>query len=90
MKIRLLLLCLKVEDIMEKTIIDILTNSIGAVAVAAIFLVYLDRNDKRNNELIGNHLKHSTDAMLQMSNALTKLVSTIDSLKRFIKNSSKR
>ena len=68
---------------------DILTNSIGAVAVAFIFLIYLDRQDKRTTELINNHLKHSTDAMQDMSVALSKLVSVIESLKRFIKNNSK-
>ena len=74
---------------MEKTVIDILTNSVGAVAVSALFLVFLDRNEKRNTDLITNHLKHSTDAMIQFSNALTKLTATIGSLKRFIKNNSK-
>mgnify|MGYP001606051975 FL=1 len=68
---------------------DILTNSIGAVAVAFIFLIYLDRQDKRTTELINNHLKHSTDAMQDMSIALSKLVSVIESLKKFIKNNSK-
>ena len=71
---------------MEKTFTDIITNSIGAVAVAALFLWFLDRNEKRTSTLIENHLKHSTDAMTQFVVALTKLVSTIESLKRFINN----
>ena len=71
---------------MEKTLIDIVSNSIGAVAVSAIFLLYLDRQDKRTTTLMGNHFQHSTDAMEKMSNALTKLIVAIESLKRFIKN----
>lgn len=75
---------------MEKTLIDIITNSIGAVSVSALFLWFLDRNEKRTDTLIGNHLKASSQAMIKMSNALTRLVATIESLKEFIKNNSKR
>ena len=72
---------------MDNIIADVLTNSIGAVAVTIVFLFYLDRQDKRTTNLIQNHLKHSTDAMQEMSIALTKLVTVIGSLKRFIKKS---
>jgi hypothetical protein len=66
-----------------KTIID----AGGVAAVAAIFLWYLDRQDKRVNTLMGNHLSHSTDAMEKMSNALTRLSVVIE---QFIKRSKEK
>lgn len=74
---------------MESTLFEILKIGGPTSVIVALFLWFLDRTEKRNTSLIENHLKHSTDAMEDMSVALTKLVSTIESLKRFIKRNSK-
>lgn len=77
---------------MEKNLIDTMIQAGGVATVAGIFLWYLDREnkrqeekDKRTNILIGNHLKHSTDAMERVSNALTKLTSVIENFMEFQK-----
>lgn len=62
-------------------LMDALIQAGGVALVTAIFLFYQDRQDKRTNTLISNHLQHSSEAMKKMSNALTKLTSTIESLK---------
>lgn len=77
--------------------IDALIQAGGVAAVAGIFLWYMDREgkrqdekDKRNNTLIGNHLDHSTQALEKMSNALTKLTVTIDGFNRQLKNNRRK
>lgn len=77
---------------MEKGILDTLIQAGGVALVAGIFLWYLDREnkrqeqkDKRTNELIGNHLKHSTDAMERVSIALTKLTTVMENFIRYQK-----
>ena len=65
---------------------DALINAGGTALVAAIFLWYIDRQDKRVNTLITNHLQHSMEAMEKMAVALNSLVSTINSLRRYLKN----
>jgi len=71
---------------MEKTIVDIITNSVGAVSVAALFLYFRDRDEKRNTILFQNHLQHSTEAMSQMAIALTKLSIIVDKFSQTTKN----
>lgn len=73
---------------MENQIINIITNSIGAVSTAILFLIYIDRQDKRQTILIENHLRHSTEAINKMSNAITKLSGLIKSLHLLLKSKS--
>lgn len=53
-----------------------------AVSTAVVFVWYLDRLDKRNTDLVGNHMKHVTDAINNNSKVLSKLSILIS---RFIK-----
>lgn len=62
---------------MEKTVSDIITNSIGAVAVAVVFLWYIDRQDQRQQELLERHIGRLVDATNKMSNVITKLINTV-------------
>lgn len=71
---------------MEKTVSDIITNSIGAVAVCIIFLWYIDRQDQRTSDLIEKHLTNSNKAQAKMGTIVAKLTNAIDNLKEIIKN----
>jgi hypothetical protein len=65
-------------------ILNILFNSIAAIVVTVLFLIYLDRNEKRTTTLISNHLQHSTDALTLMAQSISKLSECISGLKKLL------
>jgi hypothetical protein len=65
-------------------ILNILFNSIAAIVVTVLFLIYLDRNEKRTNTLISNHLQHSTDALIKMAESISQLSECIGGLKKLL------
>ena len=67
---------------MPDNLIQLLIQAGPVAVVAGTFLWFLDRNDKRNNDLIGNHLRHSTEAMNKMTKALTRLSTIIEDFKK--------
>ncbi len=67
---------------MSDNLIQLFIQSGPVAAISLVFLFYMDRVDKRTNDLIANHLKHSTEAMNKMTKTLTKLSTIIESLKK--------
>ena len=59
---------------------------IGGVAIGAIvvitkcFIEFISLQEKSFTKILGNHIKHSTDAMNNNKMATLKLVSAIDKL----------
>lgn len=75
---------------MEPTFTNIVTNSIGAVAVTVIFLWYIDRQDSRTQKLIENELKNSRKTIAQNSKVISKFSTRIDHLMELVKETSLR
>jgi hypothetical protein len=58
-------------------IIEVIKIGGPVLATATIFLFYSEKKDKRTNELIENHLRHSTDAISKNTVVLGQLSTLI-------------
>ena len=61
-------------------LIEIIKIGGPSVATAALFLWYIDRMDKRMNELVSNHFQHISDAIegnTKVLSALTVLIKDV-------------
>lgn len=76
---------------------EIIAQNVSAVIMAVVFIWYLDRNNKRNEErydkfdrTINNHLSHATDAQIQSAKANEILARQLSDLTKVITRFIKR